>query len=265
SSSLLMQEGLTESLAGRFFLHRCTHWSYPEARDAFGWSLERWIYFGGYPGAVSFTEDEPSWKRYIADSLIETVLARDVLQMSKIAKPVLLRHLFALAATLPAQCVSYNKMLASEIGRGAPLSPATVLQKALSVTHKFCRGAFFCIGCASEQTSGIKPLALQPKRSKGGSLLGGCPSRNGAAVMRQSDCVSRNCRAVGAPDTHATDKLWEDGMPEEKIVITRWAKQPAATFAPLGVKKDKAVSGNEMIPAKKMAVWQGRSRSHQQA
>lgn len=111
SSSLLMQEGLTESLAGRFFLHRCTHWTYPECRDAFGWSLEQWIYFGGYPGAVPFTENESSWKRYIADSLIETVLARDVLQMSKIAKPALLRHLFALAATLPAQCVSYTKML----------------------------------------------------------------------------------------------------------------------------------------------------------
>jgi predicted AAA+ superfamily ATPase len=111
SSALLMQEGLTESLAGRFFLHRCTHWSYPECRDAFGWSLEQWIYFGGYPGAASFTGDETTWKRYITDSLIETVLARDVLQMSKVAKPVLLRHLFALAATLPAQCVSYTKML----------------------------------------------------------------------------------------------------------------------------------------------------------
>jgi uncharacterized protein len=111
SSSLLMQEGLTESLAGRFFLHRCNHWGYPECRAAFDWSLEHWIYFGGYPGAVSFTENESSWKRYIADSLIETALARDVLQMSKIAKPVLLRHLFALAATLPAQCVSYTKML----------------------------------------------------------------------------------------------------------------------------------------------------------
>jgi predicted AAA+ superfamily ATPase len=111
SSALLMQEGLTESLAGRFFLHRCTHWGYPECRDAFGWSLEQWIYFGGYPGAASFIEDETSWKRYIVDSLIETVLARDVLQMSKVAKPVLLRHLFALAATLPAQRVSYTKML----------------------------------------------------------------------------------------------------------------------------------------------------------
>jgi uncharacterized protein len=111
SSALLMQEGLTESLAGRFFLHRCAHWGYPECREAFGWSLEQWLYFGGYPGAASFIENETSWKRYIADSLIETVLARDVLQMSKVAKPVLLRHLFALAATLPAQCVSYTKML----------------------------------------------------------------------------------------------------------------------------------------------------------
>lgn len=111
SSSLLMQEGLTESLAGRFFLHRCNHWGYPECRAAFGWGLDQWIYYGGYPGAASFTENELSWKRYITDSLIETVLARDVLQMSKIAKPVPLRHLFVLAATLPAQFVSYTKML----------------------------------------------------------------------------------------------------------------------------------------------------------
>ena len=91
---------------------------YPECHTAFGWNLEQWIYFGGYPGAASFTENESSWKRYITDSLIETVLARDVLQMSKIAKPVLLRHLFVLAATLPAQFVSYTKML----GHGLSLS-----------------------------------------------------------------------------------------------------------------------------------------------
>lgn len=111
SSALMMQEGLTESLAGRFFLHRCSYWGYQECQDAFGWSLEQWIFFGGYPGAAAFTANESDWKRYISDSLIETVLARDVLQMSKVAKPVLLRHLFALAATLPAQCISYTKML----------------------------------------------------------------------------------------------------------------------------------------------------------
>ena len=100
-----------ESLAGRFFLHRCTHWSWPECREAFGWSLDQWVYYGGYPGAAPFIDDEPAWKRYVADSLIETVLARDVVGMQTITKPALLRHLFALAAQYPAQILSYNKML----------------------------------------------------------------------------------------------------------------------------------------------------------
>jgi predicted AAA+ superfamily ATPase len=111
SSALLVQKGATESLAGRFFLHRCPHWSWPECRAAFGWSLDDWIYFGGYPGAAVLKEDEPAWQRHVADSLIETVLARDVLMLQTVAKPVLLRHLFALAAMFPAQVLSYNKML----------------------------------------------------------------------------------------------------------------------------------------------------------
>lgn len=111
SSALLVQKGAAESLAGRFFLHRCPHWSWPECRAAFRWSLSQWLYFGGYPGAAPFVEDEVAWKRYIADSLIETVLSRDVLQLQHIAKPALLRHLFALSASYPAQILSYNKML----------------------------------------------------------------------------------------------------------------------------------------------------------
>ncbi|MBI5583704.1 MAG: ATP-binding protein [Deltaproteobacteria bacterium] len=111
SSALLMQEGLTESLAGRFLLHRCPHWTFPECREAFGWDLNQWLFFGGYPGGAAFVAEETTWKRYVMDSLIETVLARDVLQMTKIIKPTLLRHLFTLAATLPAQVVSYTKML----------------------------------------------------------------------------------------------------------------------------------------------------------
>lgn len=111
SSALLIQEGLSESLAGRFLLHRCSHWTFQECADAFGWDLHRWIYFGGYPGAAVFTDDEQKWKRYVTDSLIESVLARDVLQLQKITKPALLRHLFALAAAFPAQILSYNKML----------------------------------------------------------------------------------------------------------------------------------------------------------
>lgn len=111
SSALLVQKGLTESLAGRFFLHRFTHWSFGECQKAFTWNLDEWLYFGGYPGAASFAGDESIWKRYITDSLIETVIARDVLQLQTVTKPALLRQLFALSATYPAQIFSYNKML----------------------------------------------------------------------------------------------------------------------------------------------------------
>ena len=111
SSSLLLQKGLTESLAGRFLLHRFDHWSYPEMKDAFGYTLDEWIYFGGYPGASQFKNDPSLWAQYIRDSLIETVLAKDVLQMQTVAKPALLRHLFMFAAAYPAQIISYNKMM----------------------------------------------------------------------------------------------------------------------------------------------------------
>lgn len=128
SSALLVQRGLTESLAGRFFLHRCTHWSWSECRAAFGWTLDRWIYFGGYPGAAAMADDEATWKRYVADSLIETVLARDVLQMQTVTKPALLRHLFALAAQYPAQIFSYNKMLGQLHDAGNTVTLAAYLR-----------------------------------------------------------------------------------------------------------------------------------------
>ena len=115
SSSLLLQKGLTESLAGRFFLYRCGHWSLAEMQSAFGWDMDTWLFFGGYPGAAALIadpfEDHVTWGSYVRDSLIETVLARDVLQLQSVAKPALLRHLFLLACVSPAQILSYNKML----------------------------------------------------------------------------------------------------------------------------------------------------------
>jgi predicted AAA+ superfamily ATPase len=118
SSALLVQKGLSESLAGRFLLFRCPHWGYREVRAAFGANLDRWLHFGGYPGAYALAEDEPSWGAYVRDSLIETTLARDVLQLQTVAKPALLRHLFLYAASVPAQIVSYNKMLGQLVDAG---------------------------------------------------------------------------------------------------------------------------------------------------
>lgn len=111
SSALLLAEGTSESLAGRFFLHRCPHWSYVECREAFGWDLDQWLFFGGYPGAAALAGNEVAWRACVADSLIETALARDVMAMRRITKPILLRHLFALVGRFPAQILSFNKML----------------------------------------------------------------------------------------------------------------------------------------------------------
>lgn len=111
SAPLLVQRGLTESLAGRFELLHVPHWSYPEMRDAFGFTLEQFIYFGGYPGAASLIADVDRWRRYILDSLVETTISRDVLLLTRIDKPALLRRLFELACLYSGQVLSYTKML----------------------------------------------------------------------------------------------------------------------------------------------------------
>jgi len=111
SAPLLIQHGLSESLAGRFETIRATHWTYDEMRDAFGWNLEQFIFFGGYPGAAPLIEDRERWSRYILDSLIETTISRDILLMTRVDKPVLLRRLFQLGCGYSGQVLSYQKMM----------------------------------------------------------------------------------------------------------------------------------------------------------
>lgn len=111
SSALLLSHGLSESMAGRFLLHRFSHWSAAECEAAFGFTVDDWILYGGYPGAAPLVSDVDLWRRYVQDALIETVLARDVMGLHAITKPTLLRHLFGLATRYPAQILSYNKML----------------------------------------------------------------------------------------------------------------------------------------------------------
>ena len=111
SSQLLMQQGLTESLAGRFEIIPITHWSFTEMQEAFGWDVDQYLFFGGYPGAVGLIEDQERWRRYIIDSLIETTVSRDVLLMRRVDKPALLRRLFELGCLYSGQVLSYQKML----------------------------------------------------------------------------------------------------------------------------------------------------------
>lgn len=111
SAPLLIAQGMTESLAGRFELLHLPHWSLAEMRAAFGFDLERYLFFGGYPGAAPLAEEPRRWARYVADSLIETSIARDVLLLTRVDKPALLRRLFELACRYSGQILSYTKML----------------------------------------------------------------------------------------------------------------------------------------------------------
>jgi hypothetical protein len=111
SAPLLIQRGLDESLAGRFEVLRLPHWSLLEMREAFGWPLERYLFFGGYPGAAPLVRAPRRWARYLKDALIETTISRDVLLLTRVDKPALLRQLFELACSYSGQELSYQKML----------------------------------------------------------------------------------------------------------------------------------------------------------
>ena len=111
SAPLLIQHGLSESLAGRFETLHLPHWSLAEMRSAFGWSVDRYVFHGGYPGAAPLIRNHSRWARYILDSLIETTISRDVLLLSRVDKPALLRRLFQLGCSYSGRILSYTKML----------------------------------------------------------------------------------------------------------------------------------------------------------
>ncbi len=111
SSRLLIKDGLTESLAGRYELIEMEHWSFSEMREAFGMTVEQYIYYGGYPGAASLIGDEKRWRKYMRDSIIEPAITKDVLTTKRVLKPALLRQLFLLGCSYSGELLSFNKIL----------------------------------------------------------------------------------------------------------------------------------------------------------
>ena len=111
SSRVLLKDGLTESLAGRYELIRMPHWSYPEMKEAFDVSAEQYIYFGGYPGAVGFLKDERRWARYIKDSIVVPAIEKDVFQTKILYKPELMRRLFEFGCKYSGEEISLRKIL----------------------------------------------------------------------------------------------------------------------------------------------------------
>ncbi len=110
SAPLLIGRGLGESLAGRFETLHLPHWSFPEMREAFGWDINQYLFYGAYPGAAPLIKETARWSRYVRDSLIETTISRDVLLLSRVDKPALLRQLFEMGCSYSGQILSYRKL-----------------------------------------------------------------------------------------------------------------------------------------------------------
>lgn len=111
SSRIMIEKGLSESLMGRFELIKMGHWTYPEMRDAFGFSLDEYMFFGGYPGAAPLVKDQLRWEEYISSSIVDATIHKDILLNATVNKPALLRQTFELGSAYSGELLSYTKML----------------------------------------------------------------------------------------------------------------------------------------------------------
>jgi len=221
SAPLLVQQGLTESLAGRFEVVHLPHWSLAEMRAAFGFSLDQYVVFGGYPGAAPLAGEPERWRRYILDALVETTIARDVLLLTRVDKPALLRRLFELGCRYSGQVLSYTKML----GQLHDAGNTTTLAHYLDL-----------LGAAG--------------------LLTGLPKYSGSAVRRRASSPKLqvlNTALISAQDGTRFDEVRADrerwGRLVESAVGAHLANAAAArTCEVFGVVQDRVTPGLEPCP-----------------
>lgn len=110
SPRLLLQKGLEESLEGRFETIKMGYWDWQEMHEAFGFSMDEYVYFGGFPGLAPDIQDEDRWRNLMEDSIISPILTRDILEIEEIRNPALLRQVFELACIESAKELSLTKM-----------------------------------------------------------------------------------------------------------------------------------------------------------
>jgi predicted AAA+ superfamily ATPase len=142
-------------MAGRFELTRLGHWPWSEMCRAFGLTLDQYVFFGGYPGAAPLVNDQKRWASYVMDALVEPTISRDVLMMSPVKKPALLRRLFDLTCTYSGQLLSYQKML----GQLDDAGNTTTLAHYLDLLE----GAGMVCGLPKYMGSAVRQRASSPK------------------------------------------------------------------------------------------------------
>lgn len=221
SSQLLLGRGLTESLAGRFEMIPVRHWSFMEMREAFAFTPEQFIYFGGYPGAAPLVGDRQRWARYVIDSLIESTISRDILMMTRVDKPALLRRLFRLGCDYSGQVLSYQKML----GQLQDAGNTTTLAHYLDLLES----AGMLAGLQKHAGQSVRRKASSPKlQVLNTALLSAQSPYDLPAAMENRDWWGRLVEsAIGAHilnDIVGTDiecLYWREGSLEVDFVLRR--------------------------------------------
>lgn len=155
SSRVLLQRGLTESLAGRYETIYMGHWSFAEMEQAFGYDADQFIWFGGYPGAASLVQDERRWKQYVLDSLIEASISRDIIMLTRVDKPALMRRLFVLGCQYSGQILSFNKILGQLLDAGNTTTLSNYLQM-LDTAGLLCGIEKYCPDLIRQRSSSPK-------------------------------------------------------------------------------------------------------------
>lgn len=236
SSQLMLQRGLSESLAGRFEVVRLSHWSFGEMQQAFGWDLEAYLYFGGYPGSHGLTKDLVRWRSYILESLIETAISRDILLLARVDKPALLRRLFFLCCESSGQILSYQKM----VGQLQDVGNTTTLAHYLDLLH----GAGLVIGLPKFSPNRPRLRASSPKLQVLNNALMTAPLQITREEMRKDPAVWGRLveSAVGAhivnsaQDCGASVSYWCEGSAEVDFVL-QLGKAVTAIEVKSGLKK----------------------------
>ncbi len=221
SSQLLLGQGLTESLAGRFEVVPVRHWSFTEMKEAFDLSLEQFLFFGGYPGAAPLIGDRQRWGRYIIDSLIESTISRDILMMTRVDKPALLRRLFKLGCDYSGQVLSYQKM----VGQLQDVGNTTTLAHYLDLLE----GAGMMAGLQKYAGQSVRSRASSPKlQVLNTALLSAQSPLDLPTALDQRDWWGRMVEsAVGAHIMNGivgTDMecfYWREGSLEVDFVLRR--------------------------------------------
>ena len=221
SSRLLLKKGLTESLMGRFELIRMTHWSYEEMRDAFGWSVSQYIYFGGYPGCADMIRDERRWQQYLADSIIAPSIDKDVVLTANIYKPALMRRLFELGCAYSSEELSLNKMM----GQLQDAGNVTTLSNYLTLLNE----SALLAGLQKYAKDKVRRYSSVPKLQVYNSAL--LTATNGRSFEKEFTDPKRWGRwvetAVGAYLVNSADELgykvyyWREADDEVDFVLER--------------------------------------------